>query len=147
MKKTFLVSVLALALLWPVVGQAADVHVLTADKNGNYRVVKHEAIPGGNNLAGVTWKSAYIEWKKTRNEDGTISSVDSMLTEGTGTGQITAAERAQVRSGDVMEIVFPIPARQAVSSARVTEEVSAKVTEYLANLAVTLKWYGYTQGD
>ena len=148
MKKTKLFTLIVLGLLLTAsICQASPIHVLAADSNEQYSGYAHEDIPPGNNSAEVSWQAAYVEWAKSRNEDGTVSSVDSNMNEGNGVGQITAAERAQVRSGAIIEIPFNEHFGPNVTADKVSYEIGIKVDEALARLALTLKWFGYTQGD
>ena len=65
----------------------ADMHVLTGN-GSKWRVVMHFAVPGGNNAAGVSWADALVN-----------SGLGGMteMAEGTGPGQIAAAEKSQIQ--------------------------------------------------
>lgn len=116
------------------------VHVLESLGRGRYRVVLHTAMPAGNNPAGFTWKSAYIA----------AGLAVTVLTEGTAPGNITAAEKAQVIAGDVVEIIGEMEAETAGTApgavtAAVTQMANAIIAGALAALQERLKFYGYTQ--
>lgn len=113
------------------------VHVLEAAGGGRYRVALHAPMPAGNNAIGVSWKNAYIA----------AGLNVTILPEGTGTGQITAAERVQILAGDVIEIVAEIeePPPGAPGAATVTEMADKVISERLILLQTRLKFYGYTQ--
>ena len=53
---------------------------------GNVQVVLHTPMPSGNNSVGVSWKNAAL--------NSGIQGITSM-TEGTGAGQITTAEKTK----------------------------------------------------
>lgn len=73
-----------------------------------------------------------------------------MLTEGNGIGQITTAERNQIITGDLVEMVFTV-AIPAVGTgpnklAYVQAAVASQRADYMAQLAQRLNYYGYTNG-
>ena len=72
----------------------ADMHVM-ATEGGRYSVVCHFAIPDTNNTAGVNWRVVAL-----RHGGGVTE-----LPDGDGTlGTISAAEKAQITSGAVIEV-------------------------------------------
>lgn len=83
----------------------ADVHILERVQNedtktntkNKYRAVMHFSVPVGNNSANFTWKSVFLA-------AGLTGPGKSVLTEGTGPGQITTVELGQIGLGDVIEI-------------------------------------------
>ena len=109
-------------------------HILEADTAGNYRVAIHTAVPAGNNTAGVKWKAAALAAGRT----GTTE-----LTEGTGPGQISTAEKAAILSGDVAEIVVRIPIDSTSwTAAKITAQVKTITDEWQARVANELRRYG-----
>ena len=77
----------------------ANIHVLESPAPGRYRVVYHVAIPASNNPAGVAWRTAVVN---SRDATRPVS----VLPDGDGTdGTISAAEKAQIVSGAVYEVV------------------------------------------
>ncbi len=83
----------------------ADVHILEkvrdedakTNTKGKYHAVMHFSVPVGNNSANLTWKSVFLA-------AGLTGPGKSVLTEGTGPGQITVVESGQITLGDVIEI-------------------------------------------
>lgn len=115
----------------------SKIHVLETDHR-EAKVVLHTATPAGNNSVGIAWKEAGLNSGKL----GT-----TMLTEGTGAGQILTAEKAQVESGDVIEIVSSIHVESGgATSASINEMADQIITKHEAELQVILNYYGYTAG-
>ena len=76
----------------------ANVHVLESVGAGRFRVAYHVVIPTANNAAGISWRVCV-----TSQVDAAKPSV---LRDGDGTGgTISAAEKAQIVSGAIAEIV------------------------------------------
>lgn len=77
----------------------ARFHVL--DRNGQeVNVAVHVLTPAGNNAAGIPWATAV----KNSGKYGT-----TILLDGDGTaGTIDAAEKAQIVSGDVIEVIIQL---------------------------------------
>lgn len=118
----------------------ATVHVLTRIGN-KFRCIIHFAVPAGNNSANVSWKTAGL------NSGLTGSTV---MTEGSGAGQITTAEKATVLSGDVIEFTADIEAETAgTSSVQLGAMVDAEAIKLIAakttELQTALKWFGATR--
>lgn len=118
----------------------AAINVLEINPNGMADVVIHFTVPVGNNSAGVTWKLAALNsgWSgKTK------------MATGTGPGQISSADAALVASGDLIEIVVPIPAYDGsgaiITSGKLTTIATAAQNDWLARAQAALKYYGYTQ--
>ena len=74
-------------------------HVLAGGPEGNaYAIAFHVPIPSANNAVGVNYQTALVN-----------SGVGgrSVMPTGTGAGQITAAELANVQNGSIFEVVEP----------------------------------------
>lgn len=113
----------------------SKIHVLETI-HGIANVVLHTNTPAGNNSVGIAWKEAGLNSGKL----GT-----TMLTEGTGAGQITTAEKAQVESGDVIEIVDSIHVESGGATADSIDELAGPIiNEYEAELQRKLNYFGYT---
>jgi hypothetical protein len=118
----------------------AKIHVLEGSRLNTYRIVVHSPIPAGNNSAGVPWPICLIGsgWAHTD------------MIEGDGPGQITAAEKAQVEDGTVIERRFDFLIEPGWSNAERNAAIDAEATKLIAEteqyLANTLKWYGATRG-
>lgn len=110
----------------------AKLHVLACDDKGVYRGVVHYATPAGSNSVGVSWKAAAL----AAGLAGTTS-----LVEGTGPGQITTAEKAQVVAGDVIEIPISLVS-ETVGGAGA--EADAAISNHQRHLAKVLKYFGFT---
>ena len=67
----------------------AQVHVLEY-ADGRFRCVIHTATPSGDNSANIPWATVFL---------ATGRSGRTVLVEGTGPGQITAEEKAQIQAG------------------------------------------------
>ena len=122
----------------------ASTHVLwrdSADSN-NYFCVGHVAMPTGNNLAGATWKVAYL---------ATLlgSAPATMLPIGNSTGQIGQQEANQVASGDVIEFTFIVTDDPSYTAAQRNANIDATYTQVknakLAELQAKLTYVGYTR--
>jgi hypothetical protein len=115
----------------------AKIHVLSGAGADVYTVVVHAAAPAGNNLAGVPWADAI------KNSGRAVS----ILTVGTGAGQIGNAEMNQITNGATIEGSFAWgddPAwtnaeRQADLDVRATQLVTALLARYQQEL----KYFGF----
>lgn len=110
----------------------ANLHVLEQTGPGRFRVVLHVAIPAGNNPAGFPWRTAvaaHVDALKP-----------SVLPDGDGTaGTISAAEKAQIISGAVLEVVREEKGQTTASAANIYALRSADI---LADLQVRYAQYG-----
>jgi len=116
----------------------SKVHVLNSDTSGNFNVVLHTAVVAGNNSAGKSWKNCMLNSGRA----GT-----TVLLEGTGPGQITTAEKAQVTSGDVWEMQTTITVDVNLSGQALlnlaTELCDAFIAEYKTRMQRELKYFGF----
>jgi len=127
---------LSLALLLATsLAQASSMHVFEANDKGEYRICAHVAVPAGNNTVGNSWKDVIIA--SGRNV--------TVMATGTGIGQISTAEQAQIAAGDVVEVVVYVAFESATTNAQRTALVNVHVTDELALLQRKLKLYGRTQ--
>lgn len=95
----------------------ANVHVLT-QSGGRLRIVFHVAIPNANNPRGVNYRTALVQM----GQYGT-----TILPDGDGTaGTISAAERTQISSRAVVEVVRDI--KRAGLTAQALDELFAQCT-------------------
>lgn len=117
----------------------AKMHVLEGTALGSYTIVVHTTTPAGNNSAGVAWPAAIVAAGRNT----------SVMTIGTGAGQIAQAEHDQIVAGTVIEGVFSFvddpswtpTQRNAALDAMATQMTTAM----LAELATRLKWIGATR--
>ena len=115
-------------------------HALTA-QHGSIRIAIHITTPAGNNVAGVSWATAY---QRSR---GTLTTV---LADGDGTGgTIAAGEKTSVLDGSVIELVdhFPVPSNWATLSATqrntaIDAWAAANQAELLLTLQNQLRYFG-----
>jgi len=121
----------------------SDIHVLTDDGRGKVAVVMHFAVPDALNAVSVNWRVALVN----SGIGGTTT-----LTEGTGPGQIPAAEAALIAGGEVHEhqATYPLesagtgaPGQQAALRALYTREKAAVITK----LQKRLKYFGHTESE
>lgn len=120
----------------------SDYHVLTGDRYGNkFRIAYHIPLPDQNNRAGVSYRTAVVN----SGLGGTTS-----LTEGTGAGQISAAEKAQIEAGERVEIVEDFATNPGESAAQAKTRIKARcavlTAKVQAELAHRLTYYGFA-GD
>ena len=112
----------------------ANIHVLEQTAPGRFRVVLHVAIPAGNNPAGVPWRTAVAA--------SVNAAKPSVLPDGDGTnGTISAAEKAQIISGAVFEVVREEKGQTTASAANIYALRSAAI---LAELQARYNQYGRT---
>lgn len=117
----------------------ARIHVLESVGLNTYRVVVHDTTPGGNNPAGIAWSTAI------QNAGRAITS----MTEGSGAGQITTAERATVLNGTVLEGSFAWQDDPLWNNAQRNADLDLRATQLIdelqARLAAELRYFGATR--
>ncbi len=118
----------------------ADIHVLAGDGKSRWSIVAHFAVPDASNSVSVNWRTALVN----------SGLGGSSLIEGTGAGQITAAELAQVNAGALFEHHFQFLAESGGSSnlelqAALRSEYAKHETAVLASLQRRLKYFGHTE--
>jgi hypothetical protein len=114
------------------------IHVLQRTGLNTYDCVVHSPTPAGNNSAGFAWSAVLAN---------AGLNVTRMAT-GTGVGQITSAEAAQVAAGTVIETQFTWEdnptwnntQRLADLSTRADQAVAGALSQY----AERLKFFGAT---
>ena len=117
-----------------------DIHVLTGDGLGVWTLAFHFAVADADNEVGVNYRTALIN----SGLGGT-----SAMAEGTGAGQITTAELAQVAAGELYEYSISVPLESgATNNAEMLATARAMYardeTRVLAALQKRLRYYGYT---
>lgn len=119
----------------------SDMHVLVGDGNQAWSVVMHVAVPDATNSVGVNWRTAVV--------NSGLGGATS-LPDGDGTaGTISAAEKAQVEAGEVLECVATLEidgpgVTNPIRVATLRDNYAAHKTAVLATLQRRLKFYGYT---
>jgi hypothetical protein len=111
----------------------AKVHIGKQLSAGRFQAVIHYDVPTGNNSAGKSWQDCIAAGNPT-----------TVLEEGTGVGQITTAEKADVESGAVVEIVYSV---LADSGGALLATVNALVAVLINNdkdqKQFEFKYFGY----
>jgi len=111
-------------------------HILDQD-NGQFRCVAHQAVPAGSNVAGVTWKTVIL---------GAGLNVTSM-TEGTLPGQISAAEKAQITEGDIVEAAFTVPLHAGgTTNAQIDAVALAEFAKWRDAMQLKYAYFGKVRG-
>lgn len=116
----------------------SKIHVISG--NGRvFTVVVHIATPAGNNAAGVAWSDA------VKNSGRAVS----VMTVGTGPGQITSAEMALITAGTLIEGTFKWDDDPALNNAQRQADLDLRATqltnELLARYADELRYFGFTR--
>ncbi len=121
----------------------SDIHVLENNGANGWRVVLHIPIPNTNNDASINYRTALVN-------SGLGGS--SILSEGTGPGQITAAELASITSGALYEVVQIVLLETGGVSA--PNRRSMIRSEYIrakdaaeALIQQKLRYFGYTESE
>ena len=120
----------------------ARLHVLKGDNNGRlFTIVQHENTPNGNNSVSVPWKDAALN-------SGTSGS--SVMTEGTGAGQISTAELTNITAGDVYELVWQLDMTTAGTNnaqrvAALTAQADEQKTNFEGRMQASLQYFGHSQ--
>lgn len=116
----------------------ADMHVLAG--NGLYRwtLVMHFPVPDTNNDVGVNYRTALIN----SGLGGTN------MTEGTGPGQITTAERVLIDAGEIYEHSIQFLAESGATTlpellAAAREAYAREESRVTAELQKRLRYYGF----
>lgn len=117
----------------------AKIHVLSGNTNNLYTVVVHATVPAGNNSAGTTWADAI-------KNSGLATSI---LTVGTGAGQILQNEMNQITGGTIVEGSFQWGDDPAWSNAERQADLDLRATqlttELLTSLQKQFKYFGFTR--
>ena len=114
----------------------ASIHILSMDGT-EFTAAFHVAIPATNNAASCPWRTVVL-----RNGGGT-----TILPDGDGTlGTISAAEKAQILSGEVAEVVQTNRWNQSFPTGAQLDAIAADVTAtYTAAMQSTFNRYGMTR--
>ena len=117
----------------------AKIHVLESGQLNVYTVVVHGPAPVGSNGAGVPWATALVNSGRAR----------TVLTEGTGAGQITTAEKTAIEAGTTIEGVFAwgdIPnATNPERLASLDRAATQLLAELTASIQQDLRYFGFTR--
>lgn len=117
----------------------ARIHILEGSGLNTYTVVVHAPVPAATNVAGFQWSDCI----KNSGRNTTMMSV------GTGPGQITNAENNDIANGTVVEAVFQWQNDPAWTNAERTANLDMFATrfvaELLADLQTRLRVWGLTR--
>lgn len=117
----------------------AKIHVLAGAGLNLYTVVVHANTPNGNNSAGTAWSDAI-------KNSGRATSI---LTVGTGPGQIQNAEMNQITNGAIIEGSFQWGDDPNWTNAERQTDLDLRatqlVTDLLARYQQELKYFGFTR--
>lgn len=121
----------------------SNYHVLAGREDGNaYRVAFHIPIPNANNRAGVNYRTAL-----------TASGLggSSIMSTGTGPGQVATGEMNQITSGAIYEHVEEIETNPNETAVAYKARLDSLFTEYadtggqlLAKIRGRIEYFGYT---
>ena len=114
----------------------AQVHVLEYT-DGRFRCVIHTATPTGNNGANIPWSTLLL----ARGYSGRTT-----LIEGTGPGQITPEEKAQILAGTLLEFELKLEAAPTLTGtelqALLQAQAPAMIQTQLDQWRTELRFYG-----
>lgn len=118
----------------------ADIHVLLGDGIDKWTLVFHFAIASANNAVSINYRTALV--------NSGLGGTSSMV-EGSGAGEITTAELAQVAAGELFEHRLSLPLESgATDNAEMLASARAMYardeTRIVAELQRRLKYYGFT---
>lgn len=117
----------------------ADMHVLAGDGLYRWTLVMHFLVPDQNNQVSVNYRTALVN----SGLGGTG------MTEGTGAGQVTVAEKALIDAGEIYEHTIQFLAESGASTlpqllAAAQAAYAQENTRVTAALQKKLRYYGYT---
>ena len=118
----------------------ADMHVLVGGGN-KWRVVMHFLVPDENNSVAVSYRAALV----ASGLGGTTS-----MAEGVGAGQITAAEKAQIEAGEVLEQVELLSVESGGTApaqlrAAIRKLYASVQTRIIDQMKKQLRYFGHTE--
>ena len=122
----------------------SDMHILAGDGGRKWTVVAHISVPDANNSALVNWRTALVA-----SGLGGIT----QLPDGDGTGgTISAAEKAQIEAGEVVETTYSFPIEgngtdNAVIRDALRTAYTATKDRFVAELQAKLKYFGHTEEE
>jgi len=109
--------------------------ILESDNEHGYKVAIHFATPAGSNSVGMSWKECALA-------AGMIGT--TALEVGTAPGNISQAEHDDIIAGDTIEIITTINPGLNPTNAAVEALCNIAVSNWKANMARILKYYGHT---
>jgi hypothetical protein len=118
----------------------AQVHVLEYS-DGRFRIILHTATPTGNNGAGFSWSSLLL----MKGYSGR-----TVMTEGTGPGQISPEEKAQILAGTLLEFELRLEAAPTITGAQLQtllqNQAPDLITAQMQQWQQELRFWGAVRG-
>lgn len=114
-------------------------HARSGDSDGNsFEVIFHITLPSANNRVGVNYRTAVVK--------SGIGGKTSMTT-GATSGEITAAEKAQIDAGELFEVSERIDTYPGETAGQLRTRIDARYTVLVATLPGRLQrmltYWGY----
>ena len=117
----------------------AQVHVLDYS-DGRFRIIIHTATPAGNNSAGFPWATLLLQQGYSGR---------TVMTLGTGPGQITPEEKAEIVAGTLLEFELRLEADAAITGAQLQTLLQAQaptlIAAQMAQAQQMLRFWGATR--
>lgn len=113
----------------------ALVHVLTGDGDRCTCTV-HKAMPTGNNSKSVSWSDCFVG----------AGLNTSVMTVGTGSGQITQAELDDIEAGTTFEVVCKINVGKCADDTALGDLATQEFDKQVARLKEQYKYFGHSCG-
>ena len=113
----------------------AHVHILTV--NGHVQTVFHLDVPNTNNAAGTNWRTAII--------NSGIGGTTILKVDTGADGTISAAEKANILNGSVVEVVLNLKARE-IAGKSLLQIYNLYSGDLLSGLQNKLNRYGSAGG-
>jgi hypothetical protein len=131
----------------------AKIHVLDSDDRGFYNLVIHKAVPEANNSAGNAWKNVLLAnnitgGKAKTKPDGITPGVTvygaSVLVDGEDgkSWQISAAEKALLSSGDLIELKVRIKWGTGLPLTTINDLVEKEFFELIEGIKRRYAYFG-----
>lgn len=123
----------------------ADINIMTGNNAGEWTIVMHFPVPDTDNAVGVNFRTALLNSGLGLQENGRRT----ILASGTGPGQITTVEEAQLDSGAIYEHSASFRAESggtgnAVLQASVREFYVAQNASVQLSIGSKLRYFGHT---
>lgn len=117
----------------------ARIHILRQVGSNTYEAVVHEPTPAGNNSAGVPWATAI--------KNAGIAS--TVMTQGSGAGQISVAEANSIIAGNTLEGQFHFQDDPNWTATERNTQLDHTASQAIADLVERyrslLRWFGATR--
>jgi hypothetical protein len=117
----------------------SQVHVLEYSE-GRFRIIIHTATPSGNNGAGFAWSELLLQ----RGYSGR-----TVMTMGTGPGQISAEEKIEIVAGTLLEFELRLEAAPTITGAQLQtllqNQAPGLISTQMAQWQQELRFWGATR--